>query len=267
MGDYVGHTVRIMPSTPWLIEPTGPSAPIVACLPHGGVAYPAKLTGELAVRPDVLWSDWRTRELYDFLPELGITTVTTVFSRFVADVNRDPDGEQHGSFWSSVVPARMPTGEPVYHQPLTSAEIRHRIRLAHEPFHRTLDTAVERLLRNFPRILLLDLHSFGVPLDADIVLGDRRGATSSREAMRSATEAFRKNGFTVGINERFIGGWVIRRFVANDRVDAIQVELNQRRYLAIDRHDDPVPPLSDAFVRTKRLLGSVLERLRCDWLE
>lgn len=211
--------------------------------------------------PDVLWSDWRTGELYDFLPELGITTITTAFSRFVADVNRDPNGEQHGSFWSSVVPACMPSGEPIYRRSLSPAEIRHRIRLAHEPFQQALDTAIDRLLNVYPRILVLDLHSFGVPLDGDIVLGDRRGTTARPTAVRSVADAFAGKGFTVLINERFIGGWTIRRFAANDRVDAIQVELNQRRYLAIDEHRYQSPPPAGAFASTKRLLRSALQIL------
>src|SRR5258707_1059366 len=94
----------------WVLEPGCQPVSIVACLPHGGLDYPAELTGALAVSPDVLWSDWLTRDLYAFLPELGITTITTSFSRFVADVNRDPRGEQHGGFLTSVVAARMPRG-------------------------------------------------------------------------------------------------------------------------------------------------------------
>lgn len=139
-----------------MLEPDRPAVPIVACL-----------------------------------PELGITTISTALSRFVADVNRDPAGGQHGGFWSSVVSAQLPDGRPAYRRTLAPAEIRHRILIAHAPFHQALDAAVQRLLRQFPRLLLLDLHSFGVPLDGDIILGDRHG-TSARPArspcwrMRSA---------------------------------------------------------------------------------
>ncbi len=44
---------------------------------------------------------------------------------------------------TSVVPAGRPAGEPVYRRELTTAGIRHRIRLAHEPFHGALDAAIE----------------------------------------------------------------------------------------------------------------------------
>jgi N-formylglutamate amidohydrolase len=216
------------------------------------------LTADLAVSPDILWSDWLTRELYAFLPDLGITTVITSFSRFVADVNRDPEGEQHGAFWSSVVVAQLPDGQPVYRRALSPAEIRHRIRIAHEPFHEALDVTVESLLRQFPRLLLLDLHSFGVPLDGDIILGDRHGTTARPEAVRLLSDAFTKHGLSVRLNQRFIGGWTVRRFAGHDRVDAIQVELNQRCYLNLNGHAYPAPPPIGAFETTQQLLHTAL---------
>jgi N-formylglutamate amidohydrolase len=222
------------------------------------VDFPADLAADLAMSPDILWSDWLTRELYAFLPELGITTVTTSFSRFVADVNRDPEGEQHGAFWTSVVAARLPDGDPVYCRALSSAEIRHRIRIAHEPFHRALDATVEHLLRQFPQLLLLDLHSFGVPLDGDIILGDRHGTTARSESVRLVSDAFTKHGLSVRLNQRFIGGWTVRRFAGHDRVDAIQVELNQRCYLNLNGHAYPAPPPIGAFETTQQLLRTAL---------
>ena len=245
-------------SGPWLVEPAGPAVPVLASLPHGGRDYPAELAGELAVSPDMLRSDWLTRDLYAFLPDLGITTVRTAFSRFVADVNRDPAGEQHGGFWSSAVAARMPNGRPLYRRALTAAEIQHRVRMAHEPFHRALDTAVDRLLARFSRVLLLDLHSFGVALDADVILGDRNGVTARPGTVRLLTEAFTRHGFTVRLNERFTGGWTVRRFAGHDRVDAVQIELNQRRYLNLAARSYPDPPPVGDFDATQRLLAAVL---------
>lgn len=247
--------------TEWVIEPGSEPVPVVACLPHGGLDYPAELTGPLAVSPGVLWSDWLTQDLYAFLPELGITTVSTPFSRFVADVNRDPDGEQHGGFWTSVVAARMPRGRAVYRRPLSTAEIAHRIQLAHAPFHRALDGAIERLLSRFPRVLLLDLHSFGVGLDGDVILGDRHGATARPAAITLVAGALSAAGFDVRLNQRFAGGWTVRRFAGHGAVDAIQVELNQRRYLDLDHRTYPGPPPVGDFGGTQWLLRSTLRRV------
>ncbi len=244
--------------TEWVIEPPGPAVPVVACLPHGGLDYPAELATALAVSPDILWSDWLTRELYAFLPELGITAITTAFSRFVADVNRDPSGDRHGGFWTSTVAARMPNGRSVYQRPLTESEISHRILIAHAPFHQALDSVVERLLSRFPRVLLLDLHSFGAGLDGDVILGDRQGATARPAAVRLLARALATAGLDVRLNQRFTGGWTVRRFAGHEQVDAVQVELNQRRYLDLDRRTYPGTPPVGAFDATQRLLRLAL---------
>jgi N-formylglutamate deformylase len=244
-----------------VLEPRGDAVPVVACLPHGGLHYPAELAGQLAVRQEMLWSDWLTRDLYAFLPELGITTITTRYSRFVADVNRDPDGDEHGGFWTSVVAARMPNGREVYRRPLTAQEIGQRVRLAHAPFHQALDGVIGRLLANFRRVLLLDLHSFGVGLDGDVILGDRHGATASPAATAVMTTALAAAGLDVRRNQRFAGGWTVRRFSDDERVDAVQVELNQRRYLDLERRRYPAPPPRGEFAATQLLLSGVLREV------
>jgi N-formylglutamate deformylase len=248
-----------------VIEPAGPAVPVVACLPHGGREIPAELTAELAVSQEFLWCDWLTKELYDFLPDLGITTVTTAYSRFVADVNRDPGGEQHGGFWTSAVPARMPNGRAIYRRPITSAEIASRIQLAHEPFHEALDEVIRELLRTSPRLLLLDLHSFGAGLDGDVILGDRNGATARPGAVAAVAAALHAQGFGIRLNERFTGGWTVRRFTGNDQVDAIQVELNQRRYLDLDRRVFPGVPPQGSFDAAQRLLRAALADIIAGW--
>jgi N-formylglutamate deformylase len=251
--------------TQWVWPPQSPAVPVVACLPHGGRRMPAELTGDMALNPSYLWSDWLTRELYAFLPELGITTIVTELSRFVADVNRDPSGEQHGRFWSSVVAAQTPSGNAVYRRQLTQQEIDHRVQLAHEPFHRALDVAVAGLLATFGRVLLLDLHSFGVALDADVVLGDRRGQSARPQVSNLVDAALTAHGMQVSRNLRFTGGWTVRKFVGNDLVDAVQIELSQQRYLDLTGSWRPGPPPRGEFEATQRLLAAALGRICADF--
>jgi N-formylglutamate amidohydrolase len=219
------------------------------------------LAGELALSPERLWSDWLTRELYSFLPELGVTTVSTPLSRFVADVNRDPAGDQHGGFFTSVVTARTPHGQPVYRRPLEPDEIRERVVLAHEPFHRALDQVVDDLTHRFGRVLLLDLHSFGVQLDTDVVLGDRNGASASPDVMDEVAQAFADGGFRVRRNARFTGGWTVRRFAGDDRVEAIQVELHHSCYLDWQGPRSGPPERGPSFGPAQQRLRAVLGRL------
>ncbi|HEX9034812.1 MAG TPA: hypothetical protein VF834_23450, partial [Streptosporangiaceae bacterium] len=65
-------------------------------------------------------------------------------------------------------------------------------------------------------------------------------------------------GLTVRLNERFTGGWTVRRFAGHGRVDAIQVELNQRRYLDIEHRVYPAPPEPGDFEATQCMLRHAL---------
>ena len=244
----------------WVVPPGVAPVPVVACLPHDGTEFPAELCAGLAVDPSLLWSDWLTRDLYDFLPELGITTVTTRFSRFVADVNRDPAGQRFGPLRTSVVAERLSDGRPVYHTPPGTAELQRRIDLVHRPYHHALDAVIAAHLRTAPRVLVLDLHSFGAPVDADVVLGDRRGATAAPEITGALRQAFTGNGFAVRVNERYAGGWTVRRFAGYPRVDAVQIELNKRCYLdypARLTRDLPPPPRNNFYEVKARLRAAV----------
>jgi len=71
-------------------------------------------------------------------------------------------------------------------------------------------------------------------------------------------DAFAGQGLTVLRNERFTGGWTVQRFAGHERVDAIQVELNQRRYLDLARRRYPMHRPSASFAATRRLLHRAL---------
>jgi N-formylglutamate amidohydrolase len=239
-------------------------AALVLSVPHGGTLVPAPCTEGLRVPPEQLWSDWRTAELFDLTAELDVPTVVANLSRFVADPNRAPRQPLHGDFWSTAVPAQDPAGVPVYDRVLTAQELQHRLELAHVPYHRALDLAVAAALRRHPRVLLLDLHSFGLPLGVDVVLGDGRGSTAGAAAGDRVERAFRREGFTVARNLRFTGGHIVRRWADDDRVDAVQVELDQRRYLEITDVEEsrPHPRVDPAgWATTRRAVAAVLRSL------
>jgi N-formylglutamate amidohydrolase len=108
------------------------------------------------------------------------------------------------------------------------------------------------------------LHSFGMPLKVDVVLGDRRGATAGEYEMQIIEESFGAHGFSTQRNQPFPGGWIIRRFESNPCIHAIIVELNQRLYLdpaEIDREDWKRPRLVPERMReaSKRLKAVLVD--------
>ena len=245
----------------------GAPGAVVLSVPHGGTLLPASCTEGLRIPPEALWSDWHTAELYDLGDELAVPTVLARLSRFIADPNRAPVAPLHGDFWSTVVPDRDPVGTPLYDRVLSPEELQARLDLAHAPYHRALDSAVAAALLHSERVLLLDLHSFGLPLGVDVVLGDGDGTTAAAAVSDRVEQALRRAGFTVARNLRFTGGYIVRRWGAEERVDAVQLELDQRRYLqAADVEANRPQPRRDAarWTATRRALTTAIRSLAGD---
>jgi N-formylglutamate amidohydrolase len=227
---------------------------VVASIPHGGELFPAGIVRPLGT-PGELTSDTATRELYGFLPELGVATVETALSRYVADANRDP-ASGAGGFWTSVVATATAWDMELYADKLSAGEVERRVALAHAPYHHALGATLAAARERVPRVLLLDLHSFGVPLEGEVVLGNRNGETASPETTARVGAAFEAEGFRVTVNERFAGGWTIRRWADPPRVEAVQIELAKRCYLALDEAD------VHAYPRRDRRFAATRARLR-----
>lgn len=241
----------------FLIEQRSPS-PIVISIPHGGEFFPGDLT-QPVLRTSDLWADWYTNELFDFLTELDVGMVVANYSRFVADPNRDPDGQMFGSFWDSVVPAVTPKGEQVYDQPLDETELQRRVELVHHPYHQLLRHMVDRAVATHGRALVLDLHSFGMPVDADVIIGDGNGALAGDALVSILEGQLQHEGFSSVRNHRFTGGWIVKQFANEPNVESVQIELNQRRYLHVPDVEQmkPRPARTDQYFATRGQLRNV----------
>ncbi len=212
-------------------EPTAARVPIVASLPHGGETFPEWARGGLKCSvEELINTDWDTPRLYEFLPALGIATVEATLNRYVVDPNRDP-AIRHGEFKRAAVAAATPWGLELYAEPPSERELDDRIAAGHTPYHEALDALIAAARERFDRVLLLDLHSFGVPLDTDVVVGDAKGTSATVNALELVVGAFEHAGFRVSVNRRFTGGWIVRRFVSRSDVDALIVELHYGCYL------------------------------------
>jgi N-formylglutamate deformylase len=237
---------------------------VILSVPHGGTDVPAWCRRGLLFPAEDLWSDWYTRQLYDLSDRLALPLLRTRLSRFVADPNRALTAPLHGDFWATAVPAADPWGRPVYSRPLSSRQVTRRIAVAHRPYHQALDSLVSAALSHHSAIVLLDLHSFGIDLSADVILGDRNGTTADAATSDRVATAFTQAGFTVTRNHRFTGGFVVRRFTDHGRVHAIQVELSQRCYLRADDVDAgrPHPRVEPVrWQRTQQMLLTALQTL------
>ena len=233
-----------------IVRPQGRRLPVVVSCPHSGTEIPPELAAamdpELArAVPD---TDWFVHELYSFAPELGITVIHARYSRFVIDLNRDPEGKKlyaDGRAETSLVPvttfglARLYRGaEP------DETEIARRRRTYYDPYHQQVAALVQELKGEFPHVLLYEAHSIkrlvtSIRKDPfpDLMLGDQKGRTADARLTGVALEELRRSGeWTVQHNDPFMGGYLTRRFgQPHTGVHALQLEMSQDVYMDEDR--------------------------------
>jgi len=228
--------------TDWLEIHRG-DAPLVVSFPHTGTELPtfvaARLISPWLARKD---ADWWIEKLYDFAPSLGATTIRTLMSRTVIDVNRDPSGASlyPGQATTSLCPTTTFDGEPLYRagEP-DEAEIDRRRAIYFEPYHAALRAELDRLRAIHGKVVLYEAHSIrsAVPrlfegLLPNFNIGTNSGASCDPALTAAVEAACDASEFTHVTDGRFKGGWTTRHYGQPDEgVHAIQMELACRGYM------------------------------------
>ena len=219
-------------------------APLLVSFPHDGTGIPAEIAARMTdaalARPD---TDWHVSRLYDFVSELGASTLRPEMSRYVVDLNRDPTGAAlyAGADNTGLVPTTTFDREPIY-QPGNepdAVEIAERVERWFSPYHAVIQGEIERLLDAHGIAVLFDAHSIRseVPRFFDGVLPDLNLGTASGKSAdellaRRAFEVLSSSGFTAVRDARFKGGYITRHYGQPERgVHAVQLELSQKNYM------------------------------------
>lgn len=218
-------------------------APLVVAFPHGGTGLggvePRFVSPWLARRD----ADWWIAELYQFVRDLGATTIATEVSRSVIDVNRDPSGASlyPGMATTDLCPTTTFDGERLYRSfDPEEDEIDWRRRSFFDPYHAALAAELERLRAIHPRVVLYDAHSIRsrIPRLFEGELPQfnigTNGTTTCDPALEAAVSAASAaSGETWVANGRFKGGWTTRHYGRPAQgMHAIQMELAMRGYMA-----------------------------------
>jgi N-formylglutamate deformylase len=232
------------------------TAPLLVSLPHDGTALPeavaAKMTKAGRRVPD---TDWHVGKLYAFARELGASVIVPRCSRYVADLNRDPEGHAlyPGRAETALVPVMTFAGEAIYaagDEP-GNREVARRKEMYWQPYHNALARELARMRERHPRVVLWDGHSIRsrVPMFfdgqlPDFNLGTANGASCSPELQVRLTDVLReradsgKGRYSHVVNGRFKGGYITRHYGRTDAgVEAVQLELAQYTYMDEDRFE------------------------------
>jgi N-formylglutamate amidohydrolase len=279
MTDEQGSIFEIVDGAFALRRHAAPSSPVVVSVPHAGVAthgFEATISPELDVRCD---ADLYVDRLYRLgEPDGPEVSLAARLSRFVCDLNRDPDDVSPGAVpehpaarntdGRGFVWAVTTAGVPTLARPLSLDDWRARTAL-HATYHDALGEALGRARARFGFAVLVDGHSMpsrgraghkdpGRPR-ADVVPGDRDGTSCAPALSRLVGEHFGSRGYTVAFNEPYKGGYITAHHGRPaDDVHAIQIELRRDLYMNETTYEIDEP----GFTRLQTAIGELLRALR-----
>ncbi|MEP6655374.1 MAG: N-formylglutamate amidohydrolase [Myxococcales bacterium] len=258
-----------------------PETPVVLSVPHAGIAttgFEGSLAETLEVRGD---ADLFVDRLYQVEegatgPE-GVSYLVARLSRFVCDMNRQPDDVSRAAVPEHPAPgnadgrgfvwAVTTTGAPALARALTLEEWQARAAV-HAAYHAAIEQALLRARDRFGFAVLLDGHSMpsvgrsghkdpGRPR-AEVVPGDRDGTSCSPGLAALVTNHFTSSGYSVEFNTPYKGGFITAHHgrPSND-VHAIQIELRRDLYM----NEAAFTPLDDGFHRLQASLQDLLRAI------
>lgn len=244
---------RYCPSNYFIVEtyqikrPSTPRVPILVSVPHCGTAFPEEIRDEydpeLIKSPDD--TDWFVDRLYSFAPQLGITMIAAKLSRWVIDLNRNPDSKplySDGRIITDLCPVTTFLGEPLYKDRRTAVaaeEVRRRRELYFDPYHGKLKELLAELKSEFGKVLLWDCHSVRqvVPTIqkekfADLILGSADGQSAGADIIAVALKTLGSGKYSLQHNDPFKGGYITRQYGRPSRQEhALQLEMSKINYM------------------------------------
>lgn len=242
----------------YLWEPQRLASAAVFSSPHSGRDYPASLLERSRLDAKAIRSseDAFVDRLFAPAVDAGAPLLAARAPRAYVDLNRGQEEldpavisgvratglNPRVAAGLGVIPRIVAEGQPIYNGKISRTEAERRIEAFHRPYHNALEGLLRRAADRFGHAIVYDCHS--MPTDAlraaprvkgqraDIVLGDRFGASAGRDYMIAARAAFTSAGFTVAANAPFAGGHITQRYGLPSRGrHAIQIEIDRGLYL------------------------------------
>ncbi|MNK21565.1 N-formylglutamate amidohydrolase [compost metagenome] len=229
-----------------IIEPKTSKVPIIISVPHAGTFIPedikSKMNSELSDKLDD--TDWFIDKLYGFATDLGIIIISANYSRWVVDLNRNPENlplYNDGRVITDVVTTTDFNGNQIYKDNYIpdSEEVSRRVELYHKPYHEKLDELLKNIKAEFGKVLLFDAHSIrkcvpGIRSEdfPDLILGDNDETSASSQLIKTTIDSLQNKGYGFSHNYPFKGGYITRSFgKPEENIHALQLEMCKTNYM------------------------------------
>lgn len=226
-------------------RPTKINSPVVLSIPHSGTQIPEELFYEF--RHELLPvddTDWFVDDLYSFASELGMISIKANISRWVIDLNRNPEGTPlytDGRI-TGVCPATDFNGQLIYEdrrKAVDKAEVDRRRKHYFDPYYEAVQKLLDEVYQQFGVALLWDCHSIrryvpGIQPNAfpDLILGTADGQSVSEPIKKQVAFQLASGNYLLSLNAPFKGGNITRTFGKPGRGQyAIQLEMSKDIYM------------------------------------
>lgn len=219
------------------------SVPLLISMPHNGEEIPEDIAGVMTPKGrEVADTDWYMDRLYAFAQSLGAFILIPKYSRYVIDLNRDPDGVDlyPGANNTELCPTTAFDLSPLYQEGQTpnAEQISQRVSHYWQPYHQALASTMQAIKGEFGQAVLLEAHSIRSEVPRffqgqlpDFNFGNADGKSCSANLI-STLASLDYAPYTMVCNGRFKGGYITRAFGQPEHgFHAIQLELSQRTYM------------------------------------
>lgn len=229
-----------------IIKPKGERVPILISSPHSSTNFPEEIRenydeAQIAAPDD---TDWFIDKLYDFAPEMGITMICAKYSRWVIDLNRDPESRplyDDGRVITDLCPTINFNEEPIYKEDQLPHrdEIDRRLEAYYWPYYNKIQELLDSLKDEFGKVLLWDAHSIRqfVPtirdeVFPDLILGDNNEKSADARLIKASLASLESTRLHVNHNDPFKGGHITRYFgKPHENQHALQLEMTKINYM------------------------------------
>lgn len=267
-----------------IIEPDGLLAAAVFSSPHSGAFYPADFLAQARLDPLSLRrsEDAFVDRLFAAATAHGAPLIRARFPRAYLDLNREPYELDPRMFDGRIpafantrslrvagglgtIPRIVGDSQEIYGGRMPIGEALHRIEQLYKPYHRALRELLTHARRRFGAAVLVDCHSMpsrGSPREerprADIVLGDRYGASCAPVVTDVVEAALRDLGFAVARNRPYAGGYITEHYgTPAAGLHAIQIEVNRSLYMDETAHE-PLAAFAEIAADMARVVAAVV---------
>ncbi len=246
------------------------TAPMLINVPHLSTEVPEQIAAEFTTAGRLMAdTDWRLDRLYDFTEELGVSVLTPLYSRYLIDLNRDPQNKPlyPGADNTGLTPLTTFSGKLIYRpgKEPDENEVLRRLRLYWQPYHDLLKKELARIHDTHGYALLFDCHSIcsNVPRFfsgtlPDLNLGTASGASCAPELKRRLASVLAQDRkFSLAVDDRFKGGYITRNYGNPElNVHAFQMELSWKTYM---EEEAPFTFLEEKAAQVRLVLRNMLE--------